>query len=104
MLHLLVYITFPDRETARTVLRTLMRERLAACAQFFDIDSVYWWKDELEEGPEIGVLLKTTDESYTALETRIRELHPYEVPEIIAIPIDRGSRDYLDWVRKETRT
>jgi periplasmic divalent cation tolerance protein len=96
---LLVLSTFPDVATARRIARQLVEERCAACANVLPaVESVYWWEGKVESGNETLVLFKTSADRYEALETTLRQLHPYEVPEIIALPIERGSSDYLDWV------
>lgn len=97
-----VYTTLPKLRKARQLARALVRERLIACANIFKIDSVYRWEGEIEEVREYGVILKTRGEAYPKLETRIKELHPYEVPAIIMLPIERGSREFLDWIDRET--
>jgi len=100
---LLVYVTLPDRETARSFSDTLVRERLAACANILDgASSVYWWNDALETATESICLLKTTRARFPELLDRAREIHPYEVPCIVAWPLERGNNDFFDWIRTET--
>lgn len=95
-----VQTTTETEADARRLGGTLVRERLAACAQIVGpIHSTYWWKGELTEAREWLCLLKTTAEAYPALEARLRELHPYEEPEIVAVPLEAGSAGYLEWVR-----
>ena len=96
---LLVLSTFPDASTARRIGRQLVEEHCAACANLLPpLESIYWWEGKLENANETLVLFKTTADRYPALETTLRQLHPYEVPEIIALPIARGLPDYLRWV------
>ena len=96
---LFVLSTFPDLATARRLGRQLVEERCAACANILPaVESIYWWEGKVESGNEALVLFKTSAERYEALETTLRQLHPYEVPEIIALPIERGLPDYLRWV------
>src|ERR1044072_5143964 len=96
---LLVLSTFPDSATASQVARKLVEEKLAACANILPaVESIYRWQGKIETGTETLVLFKTTEEGYDRLQTSLRELHPYEVPEIIAVPVDRGLPDYLEWV------
>ena len=79
--------------------------RAAACVNILaDCTSVYRWQDQLEEASEVPVLVKTTEAAYPALEQVIRDLHPYELPEIVAVPLSRGLPAYLDWVIAETRS
>ena len=96
---LLVLSTFPDVATARRVGRELVEQRCAACANILPaVESIYWWEKKVESANETLVLFKTTADRYAALETTLRQLHPYEVPEIIAVKVEQGSPDYLRWV------
>ena len=96
---LLVLSTFPDVATARRVGRELVEQRCAACANILpQIESIYWWEKKVESANETLVLFKTTAERYAALETTLRRLHPYEVPEIMAFRAESGLPDYLRWV------
>lgn len=97
-----IYTTLPKLRKARQLAKALVRERLVACANIFKIDSVYRWQGEIEEVREYGMILKTRAEAYSVVESRIRELHPYQLPAIISFPLERGSREYLDWIGGET--
>lgn len=100
---LLVLTNLPDGETARAIARHLVSARLAACINILaPCQSVYRWDGRIEEAEEVPMLIKTNSECYAALEVAIREKHPYELPEIIAVPIDRGLPAYLDWLANET--
>lgn len=97
--HLLVLCTCPDPETARRLGRMLVDGRLAACVNVVDgLSSVYRWKGAVQEDSEALMLIKTSDERYRDLEAAIVEHHPNELPEIIAVQIERGLEDYLDWI------
>ena len=97
--YLLVYCTCPDHETARQLANTLVDEALAACINIVPgLTSIYRWKGKRETGTEELLMIKTTQDNYPALETRIKELHPYELPEVIAVPIQAGLPAYLNWV------
>lgn len=101
---LFVYMTAPDRSVARELAETLVSERLAACANILDgMESLYWWQGKLQRAEEIACIFKTTAAGYSALEQRARELHPYEVPCIVALPVSRGHAPFLRWVNEETR-
>lgn len=101
---LLVFTNLPDRDSAAALARRLVEDRLAACVNVLSsCTSVYRWKGEIETAEEVPVLIKTDAERYAELERTIRQNHPYEVPEIIAIPVASGLREYLDWVARETR-
>jgi len=97
-----VYTTLPKRRKARQLAKSLIEERLAACANIFKIDSVYRWEGELREAGEYGLLLKTQVHLYPRIEKRIRELHPYELPAIVSFVIRDGSREFLAWIASET--
>jgi periplasmic divalent cation tolerance protein len=99
-----VSTTWPDRTSADRAATTLVSERLAACAQVLGpVRSTYRWKGSIEEAEEWYCHLKTTAERLPKLRQRIRELHRYEVPEIIALPIVDGDEEYLEWIRAEVR-
>jgi len=96
---LLVVSTFPEREVAQRVARVLVESRLAACANISaPIESIYRWKEKIETSQEVIVFFKVPTERYEEFERRLDELHPYDLPEIIALPVTRGSHDYLRWV------
>jgi periplasmic divalent cation tolerance protein len=100
---LLVFTNVPDRTVAQRLAQTLIEERLAACVNVLaDCTSVYRWEGKVESSSEVPMLIKTTAARYPALEQAIRNLHPYEVPEIVAVPISHGLADYLGWVAAET--
>jgi periplasmic divalent cation tolerance protein len=101
---LLVISNLPDRATADRVAQALVERRLAACVNILaPCRSVYRWEGAVESAEEHPVLIKTTAERYAAVEEAIRGLHPYEVPEIIALPLAAGLPGYLQWVADETR-
>ncbi|MGX2041161.1 divalent-cation tolerance protein CutA [Methylocaldum sp. MU1018] len=95
----LVLCTCPDAKTAEALAAGLVNERRAACVSIVPgLTSVYPWDGKIETAQEHLLLIKTETASFEALETSIREKHPYELPEIIAVPILRGSTAYLDWI------
>lgn len=103
--HLLVLCTCPDQTSAERIATTLVQESLAACVNISPgIHSVYRWEGRVEQTQEILLLIKSTGSVYNALETRIQELHPYELPEIIAVPIIQGAQSYLEWINSMTST
>ena len=96
---LLVLSTFGTADEARGVGRTLVEEHLVACANLVPaVESIYWWKGKVETSGETLVLFKTTIDRYWQVEARIRELHSYETPEIIALRIHAGLPAYLRWI------
>ncbi|MGH8211968.1 MAG: divalent-cation tolerance protein CutA [Rhodanobacteraceae bacterium] len=101
---LLLLSTCPDAETAAKIGRAVVEERLAACVnRVAGVTSVYRWHGEIHEDAEVLLLIKTTREHIEALRARLVELHPYEVPELIALDIVAGHVPYLDWLRQQTR-
>jgi periplasmic divalent cation tolerance protein len=102
---LLVFTNLPDRASADKLAELLVAQRLAACVNILaPCRSVYRWKDVVHAEEEHPMLIKTTAEQYPALEAAIRANHPYELPEIIAVPVERGLPEYLGWVAQETRS
>ena len=100
---LLVMSNLPDQAAAQQLARTLVDRRLAACVNVLaPCTSVYRWQGAVEQTAEIPVLIKTTVGRYAELETALRALHPYELPEIIAVPVVHGLPAYIDWVAGET--
>lgn len=98
-----VFVTVESRDEARTIAQALVRERLAACVNVLpEIRSFYWWDGAVQDDPELLLIVKTRADRFADLERRVRELHSYEVPEVIALPIRQGSEPYLDWVAAET--
>jgi periplasmic divalent cation tolerance protein len=100
----IVLTTMPDDSRADELARTLVTERLAACVNIHGpMSSTYRWKQTVEREAERQLVIKTTADRLAALERRLRELHPYEVPEFLVVPIEGGSDKYLQWVVAETR-
>ena len=100
---LLVLTNCPDEESANAIALALVEERLAACVNILPrVQSVYRWQGAVESATEIPLFIKSTATNYPALEAAIRNRHPYQVPEIIALPVERGLPAYLDWIASET--
>jgi len=95
----IVLCTVPDQETGEQIASALVSEQLAACVNIIPgITSIYRWKGAVERGREALLLIKTGEDSWRPLQERIHELHPYELPEIIAVPIQTGQTDYIQWI------
>jgi periplasmic divalent cation tolerance protein len=95
----LAVCTFPDRETAQRISNQLVTDKFAACANILPaVESIYRWKEKIESGNETLVLFKLSENRQSAFQEKLRSLHPYEVPEIIFIPISSGLPEYLRWV------
>ncbi|MBU1425471.1 MAG: divalent-cation tolerance protein CutA [Gammaproteobacteria bacterium] len=100
---LLVITNLPDRAAAERIAETLVTERAAACVNIMaECTSIYRWQGKIEQASEVPLLIKTTRAAYPQLESALRKLHPYEVPEIIALPVNAGLPEYLNWVAQET--
>ena len=101
-MYAVIYITAKDADEARRIARKLVEERLAACANIIEkVSSIYWWRGEIVEDEEAFIIVKTLKEKVPAIVKRVKEIHSYEVPEIIALEITEGSEDYLRWLREE---
>lgn len=104
MKYLKVFCTVPDADTAERIASAVVESKSAACASIVPgLVSVYRWKGEICRSPELLLIMKTTAEQYPMLERQLRSLHPYEVPEIVAVDIAEGSADYLSWIEASTR-
>jgi len=100
---LIVMTNAPDRATAETIARAAVEARVAACVNIMGpCTSIYRWQGAVETAEEVPVFMKTTAARYAELEALVRKLHPYELPEIVAVPAGRGLQAYFDWVQAET--
>ena len=98
---LLVLSTFPDAETARRIAEQLVREHFVACANILPgVQSIYHWQGKVEKAAETMVLFKTTRVRLAEFQTKLKALHPYDVPEIVALRVSEGLPEYLQWVRE----
>lgn len=99
MTALLVITNLPDRASAERLANALVEQQLAACVNILaGCDSVYRWQGGIERAHEVPLLIKTSEAAYPALESAVRELHPYDLPELIALKIDGGLPAYLGWL------
>jgi periplasmic divalent cation tolerance protein len=94
----LVLTTYPSRDTARTAVEAVLRRRLAACANFWEVDSRYWWKSSVETARESLVLFKTVPKRVGALLRFLKETHPYETPEVVEVDVPRADERYLAYL------
>jgi periplasmic divalent cation tolerance protein len=100
---ILIFTSLPDKQSAKNLAGALVAERLAACVNILPpCASVYRWQGKIENAQEIPLLIKTSRACYGKVEQAIRARHPYELPEIIAVPVEAGLPAYLDWVAAET--
>ena len=101
--YIVVYVTAPQDE-AVDLAKTLVEERLVACVNLVPgLRSIYWWRGKVEDEPEVLCIMKTRSNLFESLRDRVRELHSYEVEEIIALPILAGNLPYLDWIKENTQ-
>jgi periplasmic divalent cation tolerance protein len=100
----LVYITAKDAEQAEAIGRTLVEERLASCANIVDgMNSLFWWDGEIQDESEAILIVKTREDLVTQLTERVKELHSYECPCVVVLPITGGNPDFLKWIADETQ-
>ena len=100
----IVLNTCPDQETAQDIASQLVELQLAACVNIIPgIESIYRWQDKIESATEYLLIIKTHSGCYTELESTIHTLHPYELPEVVAVPIEAGLPAYLDWINNITK-
>jgi periplasmic divalent cation tolerance protein len=102
--YIVVFITCPNKKVSEKIAEILLEKKLAACINILDnVTSYYWWKSEKESSQEVLMIVKTRRELLKKLTTNVIEAHPYDLPEIIAVPLVGGSISYLKWIDKETR-
>ena len=101
---MIVYVTASNQSEARRIGRTLVEERLAACANILEpMNSIYWWEGKVQEASEAVLILKTTQARLEALVNRVKALHSYDCPCVEAWPVAVGYKPFLDWVARETQ-
>jgi periplasmic divalent cation tolerance protein len=99
-----VYVTAASPDQARDIGRRLVEERLAACVNIFDsMTSFYWWEGKIDQASEAVLIAKTRQDLVPMLVTRVKELHSYSVPCVVALPLTQGNPDFLAWIGRETR-
>ena len=100
----MIYITVKDKAEAKKIARVLVEERLAACANIIDnVESLYWWQGKIEEGAEAVIIAKTKEPLVPELINKVKSLHSYECPCVVALPIVDGNKAYFNWIMKETK-
>lgn len=102
---MVIFITASSLDQARKIGKTLVEEGWVACCNIVQhVESIFTWKGNVQVENEVLLICKTREELFDTVEKRVKQLHSYEVPEIIALPVTHGSKSYLDWVIKETKT
>ncbi len=99
-----VLVTAPSRDEAVAIARSLVEAKLAACVNIFPVRSIYTWKEELCADDEWQLVIKTDLAKFDVLEAKVREVHSYEVPEVVALPIVSGSPPYLQWMSEQVNS
>ena len=100
--HAMAYVTAPDRETAKAIARMVVERRLAACANYWPVESRYWWRGTQEEANEFVIIFKTRQVLVRKLIAAVRGVHPAEVPCIVSYPMGPALPEYLSWIDAET--
>ena len=99
-----IFVTSPSKREAKRIVFKLLEERLIACGNIISgVESYFWWKKEIDCASEYLIIAKSVKPHFKNIEKRIKELHSYEVPEIIAIPILSGSKEYLQWIAESVK-
>ncbi|MHA1989601.1 MAG: divalent-cation tolerance protein CutA [Candidatus Hodarchaeales archaeon] len=98
-----VYITNPDKKTAKKIANNLLEKRLIACVNLYDIESMYWWEETIVDGPEVVMIAKTTSDKFDELKNEVEASHPYSVPCVIQIPVSNSNESYKKWILDETQ-
>ncbi|MCO5799721.1 MAG: divalent-cation tolerance protein CutA [Dolichospermum sp. OL03] len=102
---LFVYVTCKDHAEALNIGKTVVKARLAACANIIDgMDSIYWWQGELQVEKEAILIMKSRRDLFAELTEKVKSVHSYEVPCVVALPIEQENQDYLDWLMAETKS
>lgn len=101
MSFLLIYITHPDHKTAKRISERLISEKYVACSNIFPIESSYWWKGEIENEDEFVSIVKTRCSHFEIIERKVKELHPYDIPCIMALEV-QANEDYEKWIIEST--
>lgn len=103
--YIIILVTCGSKKEALLIAKKLLNERLIACANIIDnIESFFWWKEKLDKARESLIIIKTVKKNFNKIERRIKQLHAYELPEIIALPLVKGEGDYLKWIDKYIKT
>jgi len=103
-MYCMIFVACPSEKVADKIADTLLKKKLIACANIVPgVKSKYWWKGKIEMSGETLMMMKTKQSLFDKVEKEVRALHPYDVPEVICMKIDKGSKDYLGWVNKVTK-
>ncbi len=102
---IVIFITASSKSEAEKIAEALVKERLSACCNIIDsVSSFFWWEEKVNKESEVLIIVKSSSELFDEIMKKVKELHSYKVPEIIALPIISGSEDYLNWIEKEIKS
>jgi periplasmic divalent cation tolerance protein len=102
--YLTIFVTVPDKKTSQKIIKSILNKKLAACVSVIGgVSSFYWWKNSIEKSLEFLLIMKTVKSKFKKLEKDIKAIHPYEVPEIVAVDICAANKDYLKWIKEYAR-
>lgn len=97
----IIFMTTPSKEEASKIIHILLKEHLIACANVIEsISSYYWWHGKIEEAKEVLVIMKSNESLFPKIVKKVMEIHSYDIPEILALPINNSSQSYFDWMKK----
>jgi periplasmic divalent cation tolerance protein len=102
MSFIFVYVTNPDRKTAEKIALSLLKKRLIACANIFPVESMYWWKKNIEKTKEFVLIVKTSKDNFKEVKNEIMKIHPYKVPCIVKISVE-ANEEYEKWIEQEVK-
>ena len=97
-----IYVTVSSEDEGKDIAKKLLEQRLIACANLFPINSIYYWENKLQEDIEFAIIMKTRSELIDRLIVELKKIHSYDIPCIVSWPIEKGNREYLNWVKEET--
>ncbi len=97
-MHNFIYVTASSKEEAEKIAEMLLKKKLAACVNIFPIKSYFWWEGKIDEAEEYAMIIKTRAEKFAKIREEVKTTHSYSVPCICAIPIERGLKEFLDWI------
>lgn len=100
---ILIYTILPDKKSAEEIAKIILKKRLAACFNYWQINSLYWWKGKIEKAKEWAMIIKTKKKNYQEIENLIKKNHPYEIPAIFSWLVNKIEKKYLKWLEKEIR-
>jgi len=99
-MHNFIYITAPSLDEAEKIARRLLEKKIAACVNIFPIKSFFWWEGKIESANEFALIVKTTSEKFAEVRDEVKAIHSYTTPCICAVPIERGLKEFLDWIEE----